>query len=699
MEQSQAVLKGAGLRYLQGQLARTYLNMDAVFTDETKQFVEPYDPDPGDTVTFRLRTAKNNVECAHFHWAAEDKEAIPMVKTSTEGLFDYYTAKCCVGLTESRYYFSVDKNGRRYFYNKRGLYEWADPTYHFKIIPGFRTPDWAKGAVMYQIFVDRFFNGDKTNDPVNYEYLYIGRVAQAMAWDREVQADDICNFYGGDLQGIIDKMSYLQSLGVEAIYLNPIFVSPSSHKYDAQDYDYVDPHFGVIKKDEGSVLSFDKFNNRYATKYMSRTADKVNLEASNALCVEMIECAHRHGIKVILDGVFNHCGCYNKWLDKPGFYRAMGYPPGAYRNEDSPYHDYFLWYERDWPNNDCYDSWWGNDNHPKLNFEDAPELYEYIMEVGRKWVSPPYNADGWRLDVAADLGRSQEFNHRFWQDFRKAVKSANPDAIILAEHYGDVSPWISGGEWDTVMNYDAFMEPLTWFLTGMSKHSEDHLPNLKCDAMAFENAMRYHMSRFNIHALQVSMNQLSNHDHSRFLTRTNSQVGRLHTRGGAAAETGVNKNIMMEAVVFQMTWPGAPTIYYGDEAGVAGWTDPDNRRPYPWGSEDKTLLNLHQEAAALRRAYPALRTGSCEFLWSEYGILSFGRWDKKDRIATIINNNPWPKEIKLPVWKMGIHEGSMRCALATADRCFHINNGSFKIESGIVNMTIQAYGSAVLIAE
>ena len=691
----------AGERYLQARLmSRSYLNMDAVFSDETKQYVEPYDPNPNDTVSFRLRTAKNNAESVNLHSAGRLGDLdikIPMVKTDSDELFDYYTAKCTVGSDEFRYFFSVEKNGRRYFYNKRGLYEHADPDYNFKLIPGFRTPDWAKGAVMYQIFVDRFYNGDKSNDPLDYEYLYIGRVAKSMDWNQPVVADDICNFYGGDLQGVIEKLGYLQSIGVEVIYLNPIFVSPSSHKYDAQDFDYVDPHFGVIKNDGGEVLTFENFHNRHATKYMSRTTDKTNLEASNNLFIEMVEKAHEHGIKVILDGAFNHCGCYNKWMDKPGFYRAMGYPNGAYFDAKSPYHDYFLWYDRNWPNNDAYDSWWGNDNHPKLNFEDAPELYNYIMKVARKWVSPPYNADGWRLDVAADLGRSPEFNHKFWRDFRTAVKSANPEAIILAEHYGDVSPWISGGEWDTVMNYDAFMEPLTWFLTGISKHSEDHRPHMQCDAMAFESAMRYHMSRFNIHALQVSMNQLSNHDHSRFLTRTNGQVGRLHTRGSKSAEEGVNMSVMMEAVVFQMTWPGAPTIYYGDEAGLAGWADPDNRRPFPWGKEDSELIKLHKETAALRRKHPVLRGGSCEFLWNEHGILSFGRWDEKEQVAVVINNNPWPKEVKLPVWKMGAYDGEMDCALSTREGCVYTNEAHYKIESGKISLTVPKFGSIVLV--
>jgi len=683
-------------RYLLATMNRTYLNAGAVFSDETSQFLTPYDPEPGDYVTFRLRTAKDNVEQAYLNTY---DNIILMIKTDSDELFDYYEVQFQMKEEILYYHYSVQKNGRTYYYNKRGLYEYPDPLYHFRIVPGFKTPDWAKGAVMYQIFLDRFCNGDPFNDPVDYEYLYLGRTTKFMEWDAPVEADDICNFYGGDLQGLMDKMSYLRDLGIEAIYLNPIHVSPSSHKYDIQDYDYIDPHFGVIINDDGKALTFDRFNNRYATKYMSRTTDKVNLEASNQLFIKMVELAHANGIKVILDGVFNHCGSYNKWLDKAGFYHSMGYPEGAYRSMDSPYHKYFLWFDQNWPNNDCYDGWWGNDNHPKLNFEDAPELYEYIMEIGRKWVSPPFNADGWRLDVAADLGRSPAFNHKFWKDFRKAVKSANPNAIILAEHYGDVSSWISGGEWDTVMNYDAFMEPLTWFLTGVNKHSEEHMPQLECDAMSFENAMRYHMAQFNIHALQTSMNQLSNHDHSRFLTRTNRTTGRLHTRGTKAAEEGVNKDIMLEALVFQMTWPGAPTVYYGDEAGLCGWHDPDNRRPFPWGKEDKDMLDAHKATIAMRKQYPVLRTGSVEFLWSAYGVLSFGRWNKHERVVVILNNNPKAKELRIPVWKIGCANCQMEQTLATYGGKVHLDKVFYQVDDGTLSLKVPEYGSLVLVSK
>lgn len=341
-------------------------------------------------------------------------------------------------------------------------------------------------------------------------------------------------------------------------------------------------------------------DNSQATKYKKRTTDLKNLEASNELFIKLVEELHRRGMKVILDGVFNHCGSFNKWMDRERIYEGEeDYEPGAYVSADSPYRSYFRFFKEgpeNWPYNGNYDGWWGHDTLPKLNYEDSVKLENYILYIGRKWVSPPYNVDGWRLDVAADLGRSNEYNHEFWQKFRRAVKDANPNALILAEHYGDPSDWLKGDEWDTVMNYDAFMEPVTWFLTGMEKHSDEAREELLGNIDNFIGSMAHHMSNMLTPSLQVAMNELSNHDHSRFLTRTNHMVGRVEHLGPEAANEYVNKAVMREAVVMQMTWVGAPTVYYGDEAGVCGFTDPDNRRTYPWGHEDQELIAFHQRS-------------------------------------------------------------------------------------------------------
>jgi alpha-glucosidase len=208
--------------------------------------------------------------------------------------------------------------------------------------------------------------------------------------------------------------------------------------------------------------------------------------------------------------------------------------------------------------------------------------------------------------------------------------------------------------------------------------------------------MRFHMARLNVHSLQTAMNEISNHDHSRFLTRTNGKTGRLHTVGPRMAEQGVNVNTMMEAVVFQMTWPGAPTVYYGDEAGMMGWTDPDNRRPFPWGGEDARLMTLHREMIGLRQKYPVLRGGSTDFIWNDYGFISFGRWDSRERMVIIINNNPAPKEVLLPVWKIGCAMGTLTRVAAAFDGSYQKGKMTYPISDGCIRLTVPGQSALVL---
>lgn len=647
------------------------MNKEALFCDGTEAYVSPPEPDAGDIVQLWFRTAKNDVDGVYLqHSTGKGKEdqKFPMKKIISKGIFDYYMIGWKLGEEKFSYHFAVQKDDEVCYYNKWGVVKDPQEYYDFKITPGFSTPDWAKGAVMYQIYIDRFCNGDKTNDVETGEYQYIGqRSVHVEDWYRYPNPMDVRDFYGGDLQGIINKLDYLQGLGIEVIYCNPLFVSPSNHKYDTQDYDYVDPHLGKIVVDGGSVLPEGVKENKEATKYRVRTTDRRNLEASNELFIMLVEEVHKRGMKIILDGVFNHCGSFNKWLDRELIYeQADGYARGAYVSPDSPYRNYFLFRKDDpgeWPFNGSYDGWWGHDTLPKLNYEDSPELEEYILSVARKWVSPPFNADGWRLDVAADLGKSNEYNHEFWKKFRKAVKEANPKAIILAEHYGDPGEWLQGEEWDSVMNYDAFMEPVTWFLTGMEKHSDEFREDLLGNADYFRDSMNHHMANMTSSSLQVAMNQLSNHDHSRFLTRTNHIVGRVAQLGPEKASEGINPAVMREAIVIQMTWPGAPTLYYGDEAGVCGFTDPDNRRTYPWGREDREMLNFYREMIRIRRNNLVLKKGSLMILKTNPGLISFGRFWDDDQIIVVINCSECLREVSIPVWRAEVRDGSSMARL------------------------------------
>ena len=672
-----------------------YLNYDAIFSDETENYRYPSVPVSGKKFTITLRVGKDNIDSAYICYGCC---YVKMQKNHSTDFFDYYEGTFICDSEPINYYFQIICDSRTYFYNKAGVVKDINSEYNFTILPDFSTPSWAKGAVMYQIYVDRFYNGDKSNDVVTNEYEYLGLKSKHIEdWDTPLENMDVCNFYGGDLQGVIDKMDYLSDLGIDAIYFNPIFVSPSNHKYDIQDYEHIDPHYGVIVTKTGNPLSNEDKDNKNATLYMARTTDPKNLEASDQLLAKLIGIAHSKGIKVILDGVFNHCGAFNKWLDREGFYEKNGYPVGAYASENSPYHNFFNWTGGEWPNNEHYSSWWDHPNHPKLNYEHSDELYTYIMNIARKWVSPPYNADGWRLDVAADLGLSKEFNMKFWRDFRKVVKNANPNAVIIAEHYGDPKDWLMGDQWDTVMNYDAFMEPITWFLTGMEKHSEKADIHKYNNAGDFEASMRYYTSRFSNESLNVAMNQLSNHDHSRFLTRTNRKTGRLHTSGTFEADTGINLGIMKEAITFQMTWPGAPTIYYGDEIGMTGWTDPDNRRPFRWDDMNEDILSYHKCLINIRHSRKIFKSGSLDYLYMGYGLICYGRWNKNDYGTVILNNQYKATDISVPVWRLGAKNGDTMISLVISNMTNFIqNNTVYIVKNGCIKVSLPPFSSCVI---
>ena len=198
------------------------------------------------------------------------------------------------------------------------------------------------------------------------------------------------------------------------------------------------------------------------------------------------------------------------------------------------------------------------------------------------------------------------------------------------------------------------MEPVTWFLTGMEKHSDEERADLRGNGYAFSHSVAHNMASYLNSSMQVAMNELSNHDHSRFLTRTNSRVGRINTVGARAAEEGINKAILREAVAIQMTWPGAPTVYYGDEAGVCGFTDPDNRRTYPWGHEDQYLVQFYRDAIRMHRELPVLKYGSVKMLKEDYNLISFGRFNENEQVVVVINNNNENKKVEIPVWETGI---------------------------------------------
>ena len=673
------------------------INRKALFSDETSLFKTPYEPVAGDRVTLKFRTLKNDVSKVYavINGVQRLMKKLPAGREISN--FDFYSVTFKCPAKTVKYYFMAYDDDDAVAFNRLGCVENAQEEYDFSFVPGFKVPDWAKGAVFYQIFTDRFFNGEKSNDVEDNEYYYTGGHSRKITdWNKPPEELDVNCFYGGDLQGVRQKLDYLQGLGVEAVYFNPLFVSPSNHKYDTQDYDHIDPHIAVIEDDLEHSMQFWEHNNGYAPKYIKRVISPKNLEKSNEYFAELVKELHRRGMRVVIDGVFNHCGSFNKWMDREGVYLYKeGYEEkGAYQSADSPYRSYFRFKKKEAHSE--YEGWWGFQTLPKLDYEHSPELVEFILSTGAKWVSEPFGVDGWRLDVAADLGHSVKFNHKFWQMFRKRVRSANPEAFIFAEHYGDPQGWFNGKEWDSVMNYDAFMEPVTWFLTGMEKHSESFDGSKLWDGNAFFESMFKNMSKFPRPALDSALNQLSNHDHSRFLTRTNGTVGTLKTSGSQSAGYNVDLSVMALGVLIQMTWPGSPGIYYADEAGQVGWTDPDSRRTYPWGNENKLLISYHKDVIALRKDIHCLKTGSIKNLDAGNGYIIYGRFDGEDCAAVIINCTDGDLNLSVPVWELGVPTGAvMQRRILTYSAGYTTDGDNCEVRHGRLFLTLPAKSGSV----
>ena len=302
-------------------------NYKAVYADMTEDYVSPMEPEKFSQVTLRFRTGRSNVDDVYISVRGG---MIKMVKASSEGQFDYYEGQISLEDKPFFYHFEMVLGNIRVSYGRSGLEDSASCRDEFRLIPGLKTPEWSRGAVMYQIFTDRFYNGDPDNDVLDHEYYYLDAYSEKVSdWNAPPNSMDVRRFYGGDLKGVIDKLPYLKESGIDAIYFNPLFVSPSNHKYDIQDYDHIDPHYGVIVEDGGECL-VDSVENRYASKYIKRVTNKRNLEAGNELFAELVRIAHSMGIKVIIDGVFNHCGSFNKWLDREKIYEnEEGYESGA----------------------------------------------------------------------------------------------------------------------------------------------------------------------------------------------------------------------------------------------------------------------------------------------------------------------------------------------------------------------------------
>jgi neopullulanase len=471
-----------------------------------------------------------------------------------------------------------------------GINEQANPAVNPAVDPAFqskveaKTPDWVKDAVFYQIFPERFAQSPAVTKPSNLE-----------PWDSPPTPE---GFKGGDLLGIAEKIDYLADLGITAIYLNPIFASAANHRYHTFDYFQVDPILG-----------------------------------GNTALRKLLDVAHTRGIRVVLDGVFNHA--------------SRGFFQFNHTLENGPASPYIDWFHfREFPLNPYgpgkanYDAWIDLPALPKFN-TNTKAVREYLWSVGRYWLE--FGIDGWRLDVPNEIDDDD-----FWREFRRQVKEVNPEAYICGEIWGEAQRWLQGDQFDSVMNYLFTEACFSFFIRDLDYATFEGTPYSRVvvnqDAASFGEAVQKLLNLYPAEITAAQLNLLDSHDTARFVNTA---------RGDETA--------LRLATLFQMCFPGAPCVYYGDEIGLAGGRDPDCRRAFPWDpSKWNTLqLSFFKKVIEIRKEHPALRRGAFEQLHARDKLYVFGRSAPNEKLVIALNAGEQPATIPAQPANPFLPEGSL----------------------------------------
>lgn len=508
-----------------------------------------------------------------------NERSVALSPQGSQGETVYYASSINMPLRPGLlwYYFIFVIDGEKYYYgnNERSLggvgqvYSTIPPKYQITVFTKeAKTPDWYKKAVMYQLFVDRFRNGNENGKVENTKknsFIYANwEDTPTYIKDCGSGAISRWDFFGGNLKGVMEKLEYLKELGVSLIYMNPVFEASSNHKYDTGDYKKIDPMFG-----------------------------------SNETFKELCQKAESLGIHIMLDGVFNHTGSDSLYFNKYGNYPGIG----AYQSTESPY---YSWYRFKCAKDD-YECWWGVDSLPDVN-EMYPGYLDFIItgqdSVIKHWME--LGAKGWRLDVADEL--PDEFIHLL----REVMKEKDADSVLMGEVWEDASnkesygrrrAYLLGEEFDSVMNYP-FRVIMTDFFLG------------KQNGKNLNEALMSIYENYPLHSFYSNMNLIGSHDVPRILTilgeaPEDQQLSQLQKEGYRLPEA--QKALAMARLkllsLIQMTFPGVPSIYYGDEAGLEGYRDPLNRGTYPWGRENHTLLDWYKTITSIRNKYGVFSTG------------------------------------------------------------------------------------------
>ena len=593
--------------------------LESVHSDGTAAFVSNPMPKLFEEITIRIRMYEDapvkHVILRSMPNGMERLDDMHIAKR--ENGFVYYEATLRMNERRIQYHFYLVCDHAVYFYTQREITTYLpDHTYDFVLLADYVQPEWVKDAVFYQIFPERFCNGDPSNDVRSGEYTQNGDpTIQMESWDfpaLHYEQGHCLDFFGGDLVGIRQKIPYLKELGVTALYLNPIFFAPSSHKYDCLDYFHVDPHFG---------------------------GDQALADLSAAL--------HENGMKLILDISINHTGIAHKWFNRDGIWFDKSI--GAYNNPDSLERKYYFFRE-----DNSYHGWFHVDTMPTLNYtseELRDAIYRGEDSVLKKWLKPPYSIDGWRFDVADTFARNDrvQLADELWPEICRSIKDVNPQAYILAEHWGDCAQYLQGGVWDSPMNYFGCGRVIRQFLGEpdlfMQKHPALQNISYKMTAQDVKNRILEHLAKLPYVIWENQFNLFDSHDTSRL--HNNPKVNREEYRG---------------AVMFQFMLPGAASIYYGDEAEIDGYTESMEgcRFPMPWNKDFRTgeQYCLNQTMAKLKQNHPALSRGSMKILYAEGHVFALARFWEQEAFVCVISTEDGDRTIRLPLGAVGAVEPS-----------------------------------------
>ena len=624
---------------------------DGLFSDQTALYMSPVEPTATQAVTVKLRTFKGDITSANIRYHDEADGlfrwiSMVWVANDVTNVFDFWQGTIPASASRKWYRFQINDGTATAWLNAHGITSTEPTRGDFWIVPGFRTPDWAKNAIFYQIFPDRFRDGDSTNNVKDGEWVYEGFPTWARAWsDLPENPGRGRDFFGGDIIGVRERLApYLQQrLGINAIYFNPIFQSPSNHRYDTRNYWLVAPHLG---------------GNTAFENLMADARSTTNFSGD-------------YRVRVALDGVFNHSGCWNRWFDKHNLYTTLG----AFESQTSQWYPYYTF--RVWPHN--YVAWYGVQTLPKLNYRSTAlrdDIYRRSDSVAKFWLQTPFFADGWRLDAPQYLGMdgTDTGNHDIWREFRSHVKGVNSDALITGEFWRVPTSWLGGDQWDTAENMNGFTIPVSRWITGKDVMGA----SAPIDTATFDSWIRGALGDNPWPATAAMWNALSTHDTPRFLHRADGDIWRLKL-----------------GAIFQMTFVGAPKIYYGDEIGLTGAKDPDCRRTFNWNEAtwNTAVFDLHRRLISIRNSFPALRTGSFRQLVVDNAnrIYAFGRWNANSQIAVALNAQPFRQTVTIPVWQMSVPNGAVMVDQLSGTR--------YTVVNGAVTATFDGHYGVILVRQ